>query len=438
MHLVLRASAAPLFMDMALLHGRCVGVSLCALDHAADDAGAAGMQRDRTQPVPPHTAPAPAPATTLPLPPPKLGLHPLEWDLARGMSGERRDEFIGGRLALRRALSHLPSAHQHPLLPCAAGAPILPAGVTGSISHKAGLVVAIAADAAPVADGADGGGGGGRVGDAAGAGAATTTTTKTRAVGVDVELAVVSSFDEEGRFARRVLTPAERVSLGSAALLQALLPAAAVAAAAAAAGTTAAAGAAGAGGRQQLATRKGGAGVCGSGGRHRGSSDAAAAAAATAAAAAGEGTAALQLQLARGLEVKLRFSLKEALFKALFPFVGRRVAFLEAEVRPRADGSCAARLTGLPSAVGAGEPAAAAAVGGDAAADVTCRDDLADLTLELQWATLDVDGELFFLTTACVEGRAPPAADAEAVAAEAEAEAEAEAAGILAGHRHHA
>jgi 4'-phosphopantetheinyl transferase EntD len=435
-HVFRRATAVPLF-DVALLHGRCVGVSLCALDHAAaDDAGAAGMQRDRTQPVPSHPAPAPAPATTLPPPSPKLGLHPLEWDLARGMSGERRNEFIGGRLALRRALSHLRSApaaagcSQHPLLSCAAGAPILPAGVTGSISHKAGLAVAIAADAAPMAGGADGGGGGGRVGGGA-AGATTTTTTKTRAVGVDVELAVVSSFDEEGRFARRVLTPAERVSLGSAALRQALLPAAAVAAAAAAA---AAAGAAG--GRQQLATRKGGGNVCGSGGRHRSLPDAAAAAAATAAAA-GEGTAALQLQLARGLEVKLRFSLKEALFKALFPFVGRRVAFLEAEVRPRADGSCAARLTGLPSAMGAGQPAAAAAaVGGDAAADVTCREDLADLALELQWATLDVDGELFFLTTACVEGRAPPAADAEAVAADAEAEAEA--ASILAGHRHHA
>lgn len=47
---------------------------------------------------------------------------------------------------------------------------------------------------------------------------------------------------------------------------------------------------------------------------------------------------------ARRREVLLRFSLKEALYKALDPFVQRYVGFHEVEVRPRVDGGAAFTL----------------------------------------------------------------------------------------------
>jgi 4'-phosphopantetheinyl transferase EntD len=43
----------------------------------------------------------------------------------------------------------------------------------------------------------------------------------------------------------------------------------------------------------------------------------------------------------RGREVLLRFSAKEAVYKAIDPFVRRYVGFLEVEVSPRPDGSAA-------------------------------------------------------------------------------------------------
>jgi 4'-phosphopantetheinyl transferase EntD len=46
---------------------------------------------------------------------------------------------------------------------------------------------------------------------------------------------------------------------------------------------------------------------------------------------------------ARAREVLLRFSAKEAIYKALDPFVRRYVGFLEVEVTPRPDGTADVR-----------------------------------------------------------------------------------------------
>ncbi|MEA2700520.1 MAG: hypothetical protein QOI66_4791 [Myxococcales bacterium] len=60
--------------------------------------------------------------------------------------------WVGGRLALRAALHALgagagaPDTDAAPILSDDRGAPVLPAGVVGSISHKDGLAVALASD----------------------------------------------------------------------------------------------------------------------------------------------------------------------------------------------------------------------------------------------------------------------------------------------------
>ena len=363
-HLIAQRGTLPSFaalFDVPLLHGRCVGVNVSCAADAAD-----------------------AQDTTAGCSPLQQLLHPLEWSMAQGMRGARQHEFGGGRLALRRAVYALPGGAaalvapatagnaagkvataeeaaaaaaaaaaasastagppllQAPLLACAGGAPLLPRGITGSISHKAGIAVALAAAAA-----------GDQPGTTAAEEAATTTVAQRRAVGVDIEL-VVASADEGGRFARRVLTARERTALGGdPALVQALLllqqqhPAAAVAL----------------------------------------SEEA-------------EGTRRRKRALALALEAKLAFSLKEALFKALYPFVGRRVALREAEVGPRADGSCAVRLVGREAVEESGIYARPGPRGQQMRA---AEEDLAHLSVELEWGTLSVDGELYFLSTACVE-----------------------------------
>ena len=58
----------------------------------------------------------------------------------------RRASWAGGRLALRAALMDL-GVSAGPILSTPRGAPLLPAGVRGSISHKESLVVALAARA---------------------------------------------------------------------------------------------------------------------------------------------------------------------------------------------------------------------------------------------------------------------------------------------------
>jgi enterobactin synthetase component D len=81
------------------------------------------------------------------------GLHAEEAAYARGLPPARRVTFIGGRLALRAALSDLGVTASAPITIGARGAPALPSGVVGSISHKQAIAVAVAARA----EGADAG-----------------------------------------------------------------------------------------------------------------------------------------------------------------------------------------------------------------------------------------------------------------------------------------
>ena len=72
-------------------------------------------------------------------------LHDLEVDRLATMKLARKITFAGGRVAMRRALSTLcaDGAVGCPVLPDEVGAPTLPPGTLGSISHTHGLVAAI-------------------------------------------------------------------------------------------------------------------------------------------------------------------------------------------------------------------------------------------------------------------------------------------------------
>jgi len=111
-------------------------------------------------------------------------LAPEEQALARTLSPVRRRELIAGRTALRALLS--PELARHPLLPDDRGAPQLPPGWVGSVSHKGSHAAAILA---PSSD--------------------------PRAhVGVDLELAAPPKQD----IARWILTRREQASLADRAL----------------------------------------------------------------------------------------------------------------------------------------------------------------------------------------------------------------------------
>lgn len=70
-------------------------------------------------------------------------LHPDEHVLLESLPPRRARTWAGGRLALRRALG---DAHRdHPILADDRRAPMLPAGVVGSIAHKDPIAVALAA-----------------------------------------------------------------------------------------------------------------------------------------------------------------------------------------------------------------------------------------------------------------------------------------------------
>ncbi len=81
-------------------------------------------------------------------------LDPQERTYLAGLPPGRQGSFAAGRLALRVALSELgiPLA---PILPDGRGAPTLPAGAVGSISHKRRLAIALAARAPGLALGVD-------------------------------------------------------------------------------------------------------------------------------------------------------------------------------------------------------------------------------------------------------------------------------------------
>nr|HEX4318057.1 4'-phosphopantetheinyl transferase superfamily protein [Kofleriaceae bacterium] len=158
-------------------------------------------------------------------------VHPGERAIADALSPVRRRDWIAGRAALRALL---PDAGA--ILRDDRGAPVLPAGWVGSISHKHARAAALAAPDA-----------GARV-------------------GVDLEVAAPPRID----VSRRVLTDAERAALP-----------------------------------------------------------------------AGDGRA-----------VTLRFAIKEAVYKAVDPFVRRYVGFHEVELDVAADGACAVR-SALPFAIAA-------------------------------------------------------------------------------------
>lgn len=76
---------------------------------------------------------------------PVAELHDLEVQRMEGMRPARRISFAGGRVAMRRALTTLcaDGAVGCPVLPDEVGAPTLPLGTLGSISHTHGLVAAM-------------------------------------------------------------------------------------------------------------------------------------------------------------------------------------------------------------------------------------------------------------------------------------------------------
>jgi len=110
------------------------------------------------------------------------GLHPDEAAFARTLSPVRRAGWVGGRVALRAALQVVGVEAAGPLLATPRGAPLVPAGAVGSVSHKSDLAVALAARAA---------------------------TPPEATLGIDVE--VVRAFKHD--IARHVLTAGERAAL---------------------------------------------------------------------------------------------------------------------------------------------------------------------------------------------------------------------------------
>jgi len=87
--------------------------------------------------------------TEISLPPTAEGLHAEERRHAAGLPIRQRIPWIGGRLALREAFRLLGVRPDVPLLPAPRGAPLLPPGFAGSVSHKFlnshALAVALAA-----------------------------------------------------------------------------------------------------------------------------------------------------------------------------------------------------------------------------------------------------------------------------------------------------
>lgn len=71
-------------------------------------------------------------------------LHPDEAVHAATLHPRRRPTWVAGRLALRAALTEI-GVTSGPILPNDRGAPLLPPGVVGSISHKSMLAVGLAA-----------------------------------------------------------------------------------------------------------------------------------------------------------------------------------------------------------------------------------------------------------------------------------------------------
>lgn len=207
----------------------------------------------------------------------RTALLPEEMAFMRSLGRTQRIFFAGGRVALRHAIAHahlgasspshtdeapshlkdslsfsrdsdLAAAACHPLLRDSLGAPLLPKGWVGSISHTRGLAAAIAVKAEH------------------------SNSYPRKRVGIDVE---ATSRPISPRLPRRCLTQDERASLGK----------------------------------------------------------------------------------TRGLDERadalLRFSLKEALYKAIHPFVRKSIPWHSVEVSPVADGTCVVNATGIEEWLGA-------------------------------------------------------------------------------------
>ncbi len=169
-------------------------------------------------------------------------LHLDEQELANALAVPRRVSFVGGRVALRDALQRVAPDHQsHPVLRNARGAPLMPPGVLGSVSHKRTLAVALVAPLAP----------------------------EVQTLGVDVEERPGVAELARPDLAPKILTTYERNTLGDMSE------------------------------RDAMAYRE---------------------------------------------AVRLRFALKEAVYKAIDPHVHRYVRFQEVEVFPEAEGELEVRL----------------------------------------------------------------------------------------------
>lgn len=113
-------------------------------------------------------------------------LHAREATMADLLPVARRGTFVGGRMAMREALgSVLGGDAVPPVLRNSRGAPVLPPGVTGSISHKRELALA----------------------------AVTRQDRAVRHVGVDLEMRPTAADLERPSIAPRILTAIERAEL---------------------------------------------------------------------------------------------------------------------------------------------------------------------------------------------------------------------------------
>jgi enterobactin synthetase component D len=109
----MRNAMADVLFDLFLPHGRCVGVALPAEDEAIQ-----------------------AMATRC--------LLSEERAFAATLGPARRRTWVGGRVAMRSTLARL-GQDAPPILADERGAPVLPTGVAGSISHKGAVAVALVA-----------------------------------------------------------------------------------------------------------------------------------------------------------------------------------------------------------------------------------------------------------------------------------------------------
>jgi len=64
-------------------------------------------------------------------------LHPVEFSYAATLAPRRASTWIAGRLAIREAMRDIGEIGESPVMSYPRGAPIMPPGISGSISHKA-------------------------------------------------------------------------------------------------------------------------------------------------------------------------------------------------------------------------------------------------------------------------------------------------------------